>query len=115
VHLHLAEMHTHKSHFDQAVQLLRKARRLAEEARAREGEEGGAAGRIAAARASVLGAGQGSDSTQKRMQEYMQRTHRANTESLANVIALLGINLFRQLPTRPEVSELRTPTSTLSM
>lgn len=109
--LHLAEMQTHRTNFDEAVHLLRKARKLAEEdlrsfsspgsgwGGQRE-DAGAAAAKVGAARSATL-----SCSSPTAGAEYGRRAQRACEESLANIVALLGINLFRQLPTRPEVSE----------
>ena len=118
--LHLAELHTHASKFDEAVHLLRKARRITEsalgslESGSSDDESLSAStSRIAAAREAVLG-GCSADADTKRAavaQEYSRRAKRACEESLANVISLLGINLFRQLPSRPEVGWIRSAIS----
>jgi len=42
--------------------------------------------------------------SQAHIAEYVRRAKQPRNESLANIISLLGINLFRQLPSRPEVS-----------
>jgi hypothetical protein len=114
--LHLAEMHTHQNNFDEAVRLLRKARRLAETAVASLESGAGAnseddaaqkASEIARVRAEICSGHAASEHnhTGDRSAEgqYLQRARRAWDETLANIVALLGINLFRQLPNRPEV------------
>jgi len=108
--LHLAEMHTHDNSFDEAVHLLRKARRLAEADMDTSAQGGNSAeSAVAAARAALfVGADSASSAvqgaTQAHTAEFARRAKQSRTESLANIISLLGINLFRQLPARPEVS-----------
>ena len=45
--------------------------------------------------------------------QHVKRVQRAEDESLCNIISLLGINLFRQLPARPEVNTRRQPSQNL--
>lgn len=102
--LHLAEMHTHDNNFDEAVHLLRKARRLAE-SEISDCSNQGISPEEAAARAAIL---IGAETvtlgvSQAHIAEYARRAKQSRNESLANIISLLGINLFRQLPSRPEV------------
>jgi len=105
--LHLAEMHTHDNNFDEAVHLLRKARRLEESEISDSSNQGinPEEAAAAAARAAILiGAETVTLSvSQAHIAEYARRAKQSRNESLANIISLLGINLFRQLPSRPEV------------
>lgn len=109
--LHLAEMHTHDNNFDEAVHLLRKARRLAETDIDTSAQSGNTAEAAVAAARAVLFAGADAPSsgvqgaTQAHTAEFARRAKQSRTESLANIISLLGINLFRQLPARPEVRQ----------
>ena len=105
--LHLAEMHTHDNNFDEAVHLLRKARRLAESEISESSNQGinPEEAAAAAARAAILTGAEcvPPSASSAHIAEYARRAKQSRNESLANIISLLGINLFRQLPSRPEV------------
>lgn len=105
-------MHTHDNNFDEAVHLLRKARRLAETDIDTSGEGGNTAEVAVGAARAVLFAG-AEQTSAAHTTEFARRAKQSRTESLANIISLLGINLFRQLPARPEVRCLKEDASLL--
>lgn len=66
-----------------------------------------ATGTVGTVGAAVGAAGTVGGLSQQTAQAYQRRAQRAQEETLANIISLLGINLFRQLPARPEVQRMR--------
>ena len=114
VFLHRAELEIHSNQFSEAISMLRKAKRLTvynSRSATKTIESKAATHKMGKSQSNLKSLSHTQKkvalaASQQSIQSHVERTQRSQNQLQASIYSLLGVAIFRQNPTRPDVSPL---------